>query len=70
MPAASATVFPPGKPVDPEDLVDRLWDGQSVIIASPRRTGKSSVAQEALHRLQRRGACTATVDAFLASSQE
>lgn len=69
--------FPLGKPVDPEDLVDReefidrlverLADGQSAIIASPRRTGKSSVAMEILRRLQRRGAYTARVDLFLAS---
>lgn len=80
MPSAPTDVFPLGKPVRAEDLVDRedfidrlvdrLRDGQSAIIASPRRTGKSSVAQEVLRRLHRRGAYTAAVDVFLASSQE
>lgn len=68
------TIFPFGRPAGPEDIVDRedflrevcqrLWDGHSVMLASPRRTGKSSVAGEVLRRLRARGAYTASVDLF------
>ncbi len=73
-------VFPFGKPAGPEDIVDRepfitevvqrLWDGHSVILAGPRRIGKSSVAGEVLRRLREKGAYTASVDLFHVTSVE
>src|SRR2546423_7465184 len=43
-------------------LVDRLEDGNHVIVAGPRRIGKTSIILEALRRLKRRGAHTAYID--------
>ena len=43
-------------------LVERLEDGQHVLLAGPRRIGKTSIILEALRRLRRRGAHTAYVD--------
>src|SRR3989449_11056226 len=64
--------FPVGGPVPAADLVgreaylrrlvDRLEDGNHVLIAGPRRIGKTSIILEALRRLKRRGAHTAYVD--------
>jgi uncharacterized protein len=64
--------FPVGGPVPAADLVgretylrrvvDRLDDGQHILIAGPRRIGKTSIVIEALRRLRRRGAQTAYVD--------
>src|SRR3989442_12638964 len=64
--------FPVGGPVAAADLVgresylrrlvDRLEDGNHVLIAGPRRIGKTSIILEALRRLKRRGAHTAYVD--------
>ncbi|BDG59389.1 AAA family ATPase [Caldinitratiruptor microaerophilus] len=75
-----AAVFPFGKPAGPEDIVDReefiaelverLSDGHSVILAGPRRIGKSSVAGEVLRRLRERGAYTAQLDLFHVTSTE
>jgi hypothetical protein len=71
-------LFPYGKPVTGKDLVDRediiqkiIYEtsgGQSVIIASPRRYGKSSVILEALNRMKNQGKLTAYVDLFEVSS--
>ncbi len=73
-------IFPVGRPALAEDVVDRntfmdetavrLADGQSVMIASPRRTGKSSVALEILRRLAKRDFLTAAVDLFYVASIE
>jgi len=64
--------FPVGGPVPAADLVgreaylrrlvDRLEDGNHVLVAGPRRIGKTSIILEALRRLRRRGAHTAYVD--------
>lgn len=71
-------IFPLGVPVEPQDVLhaptflkevtDRLWDGQSVMIAGPRRVGKSSAAYEVLRRLRERGAYIVSVDLFYAAS--
>jgi hypothetical protein len=67
-------LFPLGGPVPKEDLVGRedfltslvarLSEGQSLMLAGPRRIGKTSLAYEALRRLKERGAYTAAVDFF------
>jgi len=64
--------FPVGGPVPGEDLVGReaflrglvarLADGNHLLLAGPRRIGKTSLVLEALRRLRRRGALTAYVD--------
>src|SRR2546423_14380955 len=64
--------FPVGGPVPAADLVgretylrrliERLEDGQHVLVAGPRRIGKTSIILEALRRLRRRGLYTAYVD--------
>ncbi len=70
--AAPPPHFPVGGPVPAADLVgretyvrrlvDRLGDGNHVLVAGPRRIGKTSVILEVLRRLRRRGALTAYVD--------
>jgi len=67
-------LFPLGGPVAKEDLVgredfiislvNRLSEGQSVMLAGPRRIGKTSLAHEVLRRLKEKGAYTAAVDFF------
>src|SRR5919198_6455149 len=67
-----APYFPVGGPVPAADLVgreaylrrlvDRLGDGNHVLLAGPRRIGKTSIILETLRRLRRRGAQTAYVD--------
>lgn len=69
---APGKYFPLGGPVPTEDLVgreryvattvDRLLDGQNLLVAGPRRIGKTSVVLEALRRLRRKGALTAYLD--------
>jgi AAA+ ATPase superfamily predicted ATPase len=76
--APAAKYFPLGGPVPPEDLVgreryiasaiERLLDGQNLLVAGPRRIGKTSVILEALRRLRRKGAFTAYVDCLGATS--
>ena len=71
-------LFPYGKPVTGDDLIDReeiigeivrdVQGGQSLILASPRRYGKSSVVLESLARLSRMGLLTGYVDLFEKSS--
>jgi hypothetical protein len=48
-------------------MATRLEAGTHLIVAGPRRTGKTSVCEAALGRLARRGAYTARVDLFRAS---
>ncbi|AKX94550.1 ATPase [Moorella thermoacetica] len=67
-------LFPLGGPVAKEDLVgreqfivslvNRLSEGQSVMLAGPRRIGKTSLAHEVLRRMKNKGAYTAAVDFF------
>src|SRR5256885_8658280 len=64
--AAPPPHFPVGGPVPSSDLVgretyirriaERLEDGQHVLLAGPRRIGKTSLILEVLRRLRRRGA--------------
>ena len=64
--------FPIGGPVTAADLVGReayirravarLGDGEHLLIAGPRRIGKTSVILEVLRRLRRQGALTAYLD--------
>jgi len=72
-------VFPTRVPLPPEDVVDRegfiedlvrrALEFQSVLLAGPRRTGKTVVAGEALRRLQEQhGALVAEVDLFYCGS--
>jgi AAA+ ATPase superfamily predicted ATPase len=52
-----------------DELVRRALDVQSVLIAGPRRTGKTVLATEALRRLrEEHGALTAEVDLFYCAS--
>src|SRR2546421_10863324 len=70
--AAPPPHFPVGGPVPSSDLVgretyirriaDRLSDGNHVLLAGPRRIGKTSLILEVLRRLHRRGVLTAYVD--------
>jgi len=45
-----------------EEVVARVGIGESHVIRSPRRTGKTSVVREVLHRLHTAGWLTAFVD--------
>ena len=75
---APGKYFPIGGPVPAEDLVgreryigasvERLLDGQNLLVAGPRRIGKTSVIFEALRRLRKKGAYTAYVDCLGATS--
>lgn len=70
--ARLAPHFPVGGPVEAEDLVgrepyirqaaSRLGEGEHLLIAGPRRIGKTSVMLEVLRRLRRKGVVTAYVD--------
>jgi len=72
-------LFPLGGPVPEEDIVDRedfivsletrLSEGQSVMLAGPRRIGKTSLAHEVLRRLKKKGFYVASVDFFRISSK-
>ena len=53
-----------GRGDDIAELAARLDAGTHLIVAGPRRTGKTSVCEAALARLARRGAYTATLDLF------
>ena len=67
--------FPVGIPVIGGDLIDRedelrkledmLVSGQSVILSSPRRYGKTSVCLELLRRLKNKKYFTVYLDIFL-----
>jgi len=72
-------LFPGGGPVSERDIVDRedfiaslqtrLLDGHSIMLAGPRRIGKTSLADEAMRRLKRQGVYTATIDSFRLSNK-
>jgi uncharacterized protein len=53
-----------GRADDIAELAARLEAGTHLIVAGPRRTGKTSVCEAALARLARRGAYTAKLDLF------
>jgi len=70
----SGRLFPTDSPVPPGRLIGRgddvaeiatrLEAGTHLVVAGPRRTGKTSVCEAALGRLARRGAYTAKLDLF------
>lgn len=74
---ASGDLFPTDSPIpsgqligrrdDVRELATRLEAGTHLILAGPRRTGKTSVCEAALTRVARRGAYTARVDLFRVS---
>ncbi len=45
-----------------EHLEERLYFGDSIMLAGPRRIGKTSIANEALRQLQKRGCLTLQLD--------
>src|SRR5665647_1604560 len=67
-------LFPLGGPVSEKDIVDRedflvslgirLLEGQSIMLAGPRRIGKTSLALEVLRRLKTKESYVAFVDLF------
>ncbi|MFQ6060674.1 MAG: ATP-binding protein [Thermoplasmata archaeon] len=69
-------IFPYGRPVTGKHLVGRkkeievilslIRNGQSVMLAAPRRMGKTSILLEALRRLKREGWFVGSVDVFSA----
>jgi len=71
-------LFPLGGPVSESDIVgrddfiisleNRLSEGQSIMLAGPRRIGKTSVANEVLRRLKKKGFYVASVDFFRISN--
>src|SRR2546428_9719987 len=75
---APGKYFPLGGPVPAADLVgreryiqasvERLLDGQNLLVAGPRRIGMTSVMFDALRRLRTEGAYTAYVDVLAATS--
>ena len=70
----SGRLFPTDSPVPAGQLIGRADDiaemqarleaGTHLIVAGPRRTGKTSVCEAALGRVSRRGAYTAKLDLF------
>jgi hypothetical protein len=74
---ASGALFPTDSPLPAAQLIGRREDlgelaarleaGTHLIVAGPRRTGKTSVCEAALARLSRRGVYTAKVDLFRVS---
>jgi uncharacterized protein len=74
---ASGDLFPTDSPIpasqligrrdDVREIATRLEAGTHLIVAGPRRTGKTSVCEAALSRARRRGAYIAKVDLFRVS---
>jgi uncharacterized protein len=74
---ASGDLFPTDSPIpasqligrrdDVREVTTRLEAGTHLIVAGPRRTGKTSVCEAALSRARRRCAYTAKVDLFRVS---
>lgn len=72
-------LFPLGGPVPENEIIDRenyifslqtrLAEGQSIMLAGPRRIGKTSLANEVLRRLKKQGLYTASVDFFRSTSK-
>lgn len=70
----SSDLFPTDQPIPARQMIGREADvremaavlagGSSVVLAGPRRTGKTSVCDAVLGRLARRGFYTVTVDLF------
>jgi uncharacterized protein len=74
---ASGDLFPTDSPIpasqligrrdDVREVATRLEAGTHLIVAGPRRTGKTSICEAALSRARRRGAYAAKVDLFRVS---
>ncbi|MDQ5834454.1 MAG: ATP-binding protein, partial [Actinomycetota bacterium] len=70
----SSDLFPTDQPIPASQMIGRASDirevtaelagGSSVVVAGPRRTGKTSVCDAVLGRLDRRGLYTVAVDLF------
>src|SRR5918994_7881008 len=56
-----------GRRDDVAEIAARLEAGTHLVVAGPRRTGKTSVCEAALTRVARRGIYTAKVDLFRVS---
>lgn len=73
-------IFPCGKPVNGENLVGRekfvkkiitiLHSGQSVMLVSPRRFGKTSILLEVLRRMKKDGYYIGDIDIFDVTDKE
>ncbi len=71
---ASGDLFPTDTPIPASQMIGReddvqeiaaaLMGGTNLILAGPRRTGKTSVCEAALHRAGRRGCYTTRLDLF------
>ncbi len=71
----SADLFPTDKELSPEKMIGRdddvsefsrlLANGISLVVAGPRRTGKTSVCKATLEALRRQGAYVVSVDLFV-----
>jgi uncharacterized protein len=71
---AAAELFPTDRPIKPDEMVgrtsdvaditDQLADGVNVVLAGPRRTGKTSVCDAAIASLKARGLYTVSADLF------
>ena len=71
---ASGDLFPSDSPIpasqmigrrdDVREIATRLEAGTHLVVAGPRRTGKTSVCEAALTRARRRGAYVASLDLF------
>ena len=71
---AAAELFPTERPIKPEEMVgrdedvrdiaDQLANGVNVVVAGPRRTGKTSVCDAALAALRARGLYVVSEDLF------
>src|SRR5207248_6058743 len=53
-----------GRSDDVREIATALANGTNLIVAAPRRTGKTSVCDAALGRLARRGCYTVHLDLF------
>lgn len=72
-------LFPLGGPVSQDDIVDRedflaslelrLMEGHSIMLAGPRRIGKTSIAQEIIRRLKAKEFYSASIDLFRISDK-
>jgi uncharacterized protein len=71
---AAADLFPTDRPIKPDEMVgrnedvrdiaDQLGNGVNVVLAGPRRTGKTSVCDAALAALRARGFYVVSEDLF------
>src|SRR5436305_14608407 len=77
----SSDLFPTDQPIPASQMIGRATDvreittalaaGTNLVVAGPRRTGKTSVCDAAIGRLIRRGFYTVSVDLFrIASAAE